>query len=352
MVLSQEASLQDISTLLGPRKAGFIAQLCLGNLPNSYIGWTPSTFVSSRSDRARQQAARPEDFMDEEDLAEIRESRQLVDENEEMDFTGTEGELRKRQGLEQDTENEYVLDLHFFPTYSELITIMWNNSTSSITSALASALAPPPTESAGAKILMKMGWRQGQGIGPRLTYEQRRVQDRSYGISSSLNEDDIDEEAKKHMYPRRDTPILLAPRKENAHGLGYKPGMSLNESLGASGQKASSGPRISSGFGLGALNDADEDDLDVYDNSMGPRGHSKVAFDVIDDEERIAMGSSRRRNRSGVNEVRKTFYLLQLTSMINFFPKGSIIKYHPNLCRWDNRPKRIHIVPRICCLAE
>ena len=69
MVPSQEASLQDISTLLGPRKAGFIAQLCLGNFPNSYIGWTPSTFVSSRSDRARQQAARPEDFMDEEDLA-------------------------------------------------------------------------------------------------------------------------------------------------------------------------------------------------------------------------------------------------------------------------------------------
>ena len=48
-----------------------------------------------------------------------------------------------------------------------------------------------------------------------------------------------------------------------------------------------------------------------------------MAFDVIDDEERIAMGSSRRRNRSGVNEVRKTFYLLQLTSMINFFLKGA-----------------------------
>ncbi|KAK7686311.1 hypothetical protein QCA50_010535 [Cerrena zonata] len=244
------------------------------NSVGSKEGWTPSTFVSSRSDRAKQQAARAEDFMDEEDLAELRESRRLVDENEEMDFASTEAELRKRQGIESEPEND------------------------SITSALASALAPPPTESAGARILMKMGWRTGHGIGPRVTYEQRRAQDRTFGISASLNEDEVDEEAKKHMYPRRDTPVLLAPRKENAHGLGYRPGISLNESLGVGGKKGPLGPKLSSGFGLGALNDADEDDLDVYDSSMGPRDHSRVAFDAIDDEERIAMGSSRRGNRS------------------------------------------------------
>ena len=42
--------------------------------------------------------------MDEEDLAELRESRQLVDENEEMDFGGTEAELRRRTGLEAEDE--------------------------------------------------------------------------------------------------------------------------------------------------------------------------------------------------------------------------------------------------------
>ena len=40
-----------------------------------YAGWTPSTFVSSRVDRAKQKASRPEDYMDEEDLAELRESQ-------------------------------------------------------------------------------------------------------------------------------------------------------------------------------------------------------------------------------------------------------------------------------------
>jgi G patch domain-containing protein 1 len=42
------------------------------------LGWTPSTFKSSRTDRAAKKAAKPEDFMDEEDLAELRESRQYV----------------------------------------------------------------------------------------------------------------------------------------------------------------------------------------------------------------------------------------------------------------------------------
>jgi len=41
-------------------------------------GWTPSTFKSSRTDRAAKKTAKPEDFMDEEDLAELRESRQYV----------------------------------------------------------------------------------------------------------------------------------------------------------------------------------------------------------------------------------------------------------------------------------
>lgn len=64
-------------------------------------GWAPSTFVSSRNDRAKARAARPEDFMDEEDLAEMQESRKLVDEHDEMDFGGTEGELKKRVGAEE-----------------------------------------------------------------------------------------------------------------------------------------------------------------------------------------------------------------------------------------------------------
>ena len=72
------------------------------------LGWTPATFVSSRSDRAKKQAARPEDFMDEEDLQDLKDSQKLVDETEQMDFL----DESRREGLSEghdDLEKECVL---------------------------------------------------------------------------------------------------------------------------------------------------------------------------------------------------------------------------------------------------
>lgn len=97
-----------------------------------------------------------------------------------------------------------------------------------------------------------MGWRPGQGIGPRLTWRQRKIQELQASVGYLVAQDDlkldesnVDEEAKKHTYPRRDTPMLLVPRKENPHGIGYIPGMSLDDSLGGSNNASSSGPQIS-----------------------------------------------------------------------------------------------------------
>ena len=106
---------------------------------------------------------------------------------------------------------------------------------SPIAAALAESLAPPPKDSIGAKILKKMGWKVGQGIGPRLTYTQRRALDAGFldpAKEVEGNEEDP-EEAKRHLYPRKDTPLLLLPRKDNFHGLGYTPGLGLIESIGS-----------------------------------------------------------------------------------------------------------------------
>lgn len=65
-------------------------------------GWTPSTFISSRSDRAKAKQARPEDFMDEEDLAELKESRKLVDTTEEHDMFGDTRTERGNTGAEKE----------------------------------------------------------------------------------------------------------------------------------------------------------------------------------------------------------------------------------------------------------
>ena len=123
---------------------------------------------------------------------------------------------------------------------------------SPIAATLAASLAPAPKDAVGAQILKKMGWRTGQGIGPRITYAQRKRQDAGIFDPSKEVEGDEDdvEEAKKHTYPRRDVPVITAPRKDNFHGLGYSPGMGLNESVGYGGgggkaQSAPQGPAIS-----------------------------------------------------------------------------------------------------------
>ncbi|KAH7335550.1 hypothetical protein B0J17DRAFT_630573 [Rhizoctonia solani] len=223
------------------------------NTVGSKEGWAPSTFKSSRNARANQQASRPEDFMDEEDLAEMRDSQKLVDTSE----PSTTAQFQ-------------------------------SNDDSSLTSALQS-LTLPSTDSPGAKLLRKMGWKPGQGVGPRVSYARRRQQDIDAGVAPPGAPDDA--EATKHLFAPRDTPVLLFRAKDNAHGLGHNGPVRLGGDTGPGG-KPNEGPNISSGFGLGALNDADEDDIDVYDGGSISRT-TRMAYDEIDDDD--ADGHSRRR---------------------------------------------------------
>lgn len=108
---------------------------------------------------------------------------------------------------------------------------------SSFTSPIASALLPPLTSSAGAKLLKKMGWRPGQGIGPRISYQQRRLQDERAGVPP-LPEDP---EAEKHTYAPRDIKIPDIPAKDTAFGIGYVPAAGLS----TGSQDKASGPVIS-----------------------------------------------------------------------------------------------------------
>lgn len=98
-----------------------------------------------------------------------------------------------------------------------------------------------------------MGWRVGHGIGPKVTYEQRRRQVvLAHDITSDQKElpttEDHDE-AKKHLYPPRDTKVPSFARKDDKHGLGYTSGMGLTELVSADAtsksEKAAKGPNIS-----------------------------------------------------------------------------------------------------------
>ncbi|SMR43275.1 unnamed protein product [Zymoseptoria tritici ST99CH_1E4] len=210
------------------------------NTVGSKEGWAPATFVSSRANRAKDakdgKQQRAEDFMDEEDLAEQAESQKL--ETHEA-FAGLGGGNADggRKGMFSD-------------------------------------LFRATGETKGMKLLQRMGWRPGQGIGPKV---KRRAQG--------------DAKGEMHLFAPDNTSMISFVKKNDRKGLGFAGEGKLEGGTGAntamqdddedSGEDARilrtnrSKPAIKakpvkkSGFGVGVLNDDGSDDEDPY--SVGPR---------------------------------------------------------------------------------
>ncbi|WWD20137.1 hypothetical protein CI109_104613 [Kwoniella shandongensis] len=213
------------------------------NSVGSKEGWAPSTFKSSRNQRANK-VQRPEDFMDEEDLQMLKDDRKL--ENTETfrtdTFGGTKEELAGRN----------------------------------LPSAIESLIAPA-RNSIGQKLLQKLGWRPGQGIGPRVTLRKLRLQEGKLG-KARVGIDDADEEmddveAGKHTFAPRDVKLLTYDNKEDKQGLGFEKGTGMGSLPGKAVFRAGhvvededddlyGGPSGSSSQHF-AFNHGDEEDDDV-----------------------------------------------------------------------------------------
>lgn len=214
------------------------------NTAGSKEGWAPSTFKSSRSSRASK-VQRAEDFMDEEDLQQMRDDRQL----ENTDIFRNEAFAGTREPL-ADKNLPSVLE----------------------------SLIAPAQSSIGEKLLQKLGWRPGQGIGPRVTLRKLRIQEGKLG-KARLGMDDggHDAEAGKHTFAPRDVRLLVYESKEDKQGLGFEKGK------GMSRLPPAMAPRP-----------LDIEDDDPY--AVGPSTSSRpFAFDHNDDEDDvIVMGGSAR----------------------------------------------------------
>ncbi|KAJ5904443.1 hypothetical protein N7504_006826 [Penicillium tannophilum] len=208
------------------------------NSVGSKEGWTPATFVSSRQNRARDAkpaAQRPEDFMDEEDLREQEESRNLNTTEGFAGFGSTEADATRRAGL------------------MDLLKI--------------------GGETMGVKLLKKMGWREGQGIGPKV----RR--------KANLDENTAGASDETYLFAPENPPMVAFVRKTDHKGLGFsgethleKPGQPTQDE--DEDEDSFFGDRLASkkkatkksqrgGFGVGILNDTGSDDEDPY--SLGPQ---------------------------------------------------------------------------------
>ncbi|XP_062817762.1 G patch domain-containing protein 1 isoform X3 [Anolis carolinensis] len=177
------------------------------NTVGSKEGWAPSTFVSSRQKRAERTVLGPEDFMDEEDLSEhgiAPKEITITDEYTSRSKDRIKEKAREIAGVVGPIPGAAVLDEFIAPGK---ITI-------------------------GVDLLRKMGWKDGQGVGPRVKrkpQKQKPVADpvKIYGCALPPGSEESEEEEDDYQpenvtfAPKDVMPVNLAP-KDNVHGLGYK----------------------------------------------------------------------------------------------------------------------------------
>ncbi|RPB28258.1 DUF1604-domain-containing protein [Terfezia boudieri ATCC MYA-4762] len=193
------------------------------NTVGSKEGWAPSAFKSSRDARAKAVQVRPEDFMDEEDFAAVAEEKVLETNRNFTGWGSTADELSSKAKLT-------VMDL----------------------------LKPPPEEMMGVKLLKKMGWKDGQGIGPKVR--------RAAVIFDDETGQEITEHDKIHNFAPQNSAVITLEKKDDYSGLGYT-GSIKQESIRDQRLEAKVERELvrKGGFGVGVLNDEDEDDGDIYE---------------------------------------------------------------------------------------
>ncbi|GBP08846.1 G patch domain-containing protein 1 homolog [Eumeta japonica] len=253
-----------------------------GNTVGTPEGWTPATFKSSRSEKAKSTSQRPEDFMDEEDRSEFGIApRQIQTQSE---FTGQKRAHQQKKFHDGPIPGEPVLE----------------------------QLLRPVHETTVVKMLKDMGWKPGQGTGERLTLKEKktaREKHKVYGCylppemremttepTCEESDSDIEEFDYETLFAPEDYEPYILQRKENRFGLGYA-GLSRHSILGNLVGEYGSNPSSSSShllmnekgkkvsirgqaFGVGALEDDDEDiyareDMSHYDFTIGGPESSK-----------------------------------------------------------------------------
>lgn len=152
---------------------------------------------------------------------------------------------------------------------------------------LLSDLFRPAGETIGVKLLQKMGWKQGQGVGPRVRRKARL--------------DDSAVAGETHLFAPENSRMVAFNRKKDRFGLGYAAEERLGEAS-SSGQRDNTDgddsepfgrpnkPKAKvkrSGFGVGVLNDTGSDEEDPYD--MGP----KISYNRI-------IGGDRKKKKGGI----------------------------------------------------
>ncbi|KAI0155166.1 DUF1604-domain-containing protein [Xylariaceae sp. FL1272] len=217
------------------------------NTVGSKEGWTPSTFVSSRTNRHKAEEKtsqqRIEDFMDDEDLADAAEAEKLQTASDYAGLGSTEDDGVRRSGLSD-----------LFKTQGETM---------------------------GVKLLRRMGWKDGQGIGPKVRRHARLETGAKPGVAQ--------EHGETHLFAPDNVIMIAFTRKTDRKGLGFEGeprlrSLSKREAGESSDdddtthtplrqpgalKKEKKNKFAKGGIGMGILNDTGSDDEDPFE--IGPK---------------------------------------------------------------------------------
>lgn len=229
--------------------AHFMFPFSYFNTVGSKEGWAPSQFRSSRDSRHEAEVGRvqhrPQDFMDEEDLADATNSQKL------------------------DTSQSFMG--------------VGNHHDDALSSDRFMGLLHVKSETAGVLLLKRMGWRSGQGIGPKVHRKPR------LGGNGASTEERPGAIANSFLFAPDDIAMVQFSNKADRSGLGlYSSGNSADQHPGKTAandrkessrvqglsgtyptSRASHGPSSGRGFGVGVLNDSSSGEDDPYE--IGPK---------------------------------------------------------------------------------
>nr|XP_023874748.1 G patch domain-containing protein TGH-like isoform X1 [Quercus suber]POE83129.1 g patch domain-containing protein tgh [Quercus suber] len=248
------------------------------NTVGSKEGWTPQKFVSSRKNRAEVKQQSILNFLDEDERADL-EGQSLGASMQFDTFGFTAGELARKQAEKEQQQRP-----------------------SAIPGPIPDELVLPATESIGVKLLLKMGWRHGHSIKdsrPNSLYDARREARKAFlafssddakaqlaesesvqGNLESITEQPTNDDVQSYQ----STPVYVRNPKQDLHGLGFDPYKHAPEfrekkrsrmsgKREAGNRKAYStkdnlfgfkSGNVAPGFGIGALEEFDAEDEDVY----------------------------------------------------------------------------------------